>query len=34
VVVRGDQPIDILEKKLVAESFSGGGELDHGLLLS
>jgi len=27
--VRGDEPIKVVEQKLGAEAFAGGGELDH-----
>ena len=33
-VVARDQPVGVFEKKFVAETFSGGGKLNHGLELS
>ena len=30
-VVGRDQPVDVFEKKFVAETFSGAGKLNHGL---
>ena len=30
VIAVGDQPVDIFEKKFMAEAFSGAGKLNHG----
>ena len=32
-LVRSDEPVEIFEQELGAESFAGRGELDHGELM-
>ncbi len=34
MVVGGDQPVEVLVEEFVAETFSGAGKPNHGLVLS
>ena len=33
VLACGDEPVDVLKKKLVAETFSGGRKLNHAVFI-